>query len=508
MKIFTCEQIREIDKFTIENEPVASIDLMERASMRLYEKIIRQYDRSVRFMIFTGAGNNGGDGLALGRLLITSGYQTEVYHVHYTDNVSDDWKINFDRLNDIDKSVVNTVDSTDDLPVISRGDIIIDAIFGSGLTRPPDGLAGEVIRFINQADNTVISVDMPSGLFGEDNGSNTISDIINADLTLTFQFPRLSFMFADNYRYTGEWIVLPIGLHPSIIRDIETPYHFLEEVDIIPLIKSRGRFDHKGHYGHALLVAGSHDKAGAAVLASRAALRAGAGLVTCHVPYSTCQVIQTASPEAMTQPDIDKNIITRVDNPDNFSAIGIGPGIGTHSKTAEALKLLLESGHKPMVIDADALNILGKHKEWYSLLRPDIILTPHPGEFERIAGKTSGGYERLMTQISFSVKNKCVVVLKGAFTSVSLPDGKVYHNSTGNPGMATAGSGDVLTGIILSLLAQGYSPGNAALTGVFIHGLAGDIAAGESSLESVIASDIINNLGNAFKDIKERMIDQ
>ena len=507
MKIFTCEQIREIDKFTIAKEPVASIDLMERASVRLYERIVREYDRSRRFMVFIGAGNNGGDGLALARLLITSGYKPEVFYIHFTDKVSDDWKVNYKRLDNIDKSIITIINSHDDFPVISQGDIILDAIFGSGLTRPPDGLPGEIIRFINKSEGTVISVDIPSGLFGENNNENIYENIINADLTLTFQFPRLSFMFADNYSYTGLWDVLPIGLHPVAIRDTDTPFHFLEEEDIAPLIKKRKKFDHKGLYGHALLVAGSHDKAGAAVLAARSALRTGTGLLTCHVPYSSCQVIQTASPEAMTRPDRNEIIITRIDDPDKFSAVGVGPGIGINDETSEALRLLLESCHKPMVIDADALNILSQHKEWFSLLKPDTILTPHPGEFERIAGKTTGGYDRLMKQITFSAKYQCIVVLKGAHTSISLPDGRIYFNSTGNPGMATAGSGDVLTGIILSLLAQGYSPENAAKTGVFIHGLAGDIAAENLTFEAIIASDIIENLGNAFRVLKEKMID-
>jgi ADP-dependent NAD(P)H-hydrate dehydratase / NAD(P)H-hydrate epimerase len=503
MKIFRIDQIKEIDSFTIANEPVSSVELMERAALKLCEWIERHFERSKRIVIFVGPGNNGGDGLALARLLSDERYRTEIYYVHYTDKVTNDWNINRIRLEKNGKVPFISLDKIDQFPVICSDDIIIDAIFGSGLKRPADGLAAEIIRQINKIDCTVIAVDIPSGLFGEDNSRNTPDNIMKADFTLSFQFPKLSFLLADNYLYVGEWHILPIGLHPAAIRDIGTPFYFTEEKDIAPLLKHRAKFDHKGMFGHGFLIAGSQSKTGAALLGAKAALRSGIGLITCHVPYGSGSVLQSSLPEAMVQPDNNQTVISQIENWEDFTAIGVGPGIGTGDETITAFHELLKNCDKPMVLDADAINILGLNKDWISLIRPGTILTPHPKEFERIAGKTADGYSRLLKQISFSIEHKCIIILKGAYTSISLSDGRVIFNSTGNPGMATAGSGDVLTGIVLSLLAQGYSQENASVTAVYIHGLAGDIAAEKSSFESVIASDIIENTGNAFKRIRE-----
>jgi hydroxyethylthiazole kinase-like uncharacterized protein yjeF len=498
MKIFTGSQIHEIDRYTIENEPVSSSDLMERVAGRVFEWIISRYSKSRRFLIFAGPGNNGGDGLVLARLLAHAGYKTEVHYVSFAKTESDDWKLNRERLNKTDTCRFFILKSEDQFPITLDKDVIIDAIFGSGLTRSPEGLAASIIMKINESACEVIAIDIPSGLPGEDVTTTGTETIVKADFTLSFQFPKLSFMFADAYPYTGEWDIVPISLHPEAIRKTETPYHYTEEQDVIPLLKRRNKFDHKGTFGHGLLVAGSMNKAGAAVLAARAALRTGTGLVTCHVPSACTAVIQSALPEAMISTDFDPKIITGVADLTEFSAAGIGPGIGTSKETANAFNRFIESFSKPLVVDADAINILGEHKQWLSLLRPGTILTPHPKEFERFAGKTKSCYARLLLQISLAVKYQIIIVVKGAYTSVALPDGRVYFNSTGNPGMATAGSGDVLTGIILSLLAQGYSPSDAAVTGVFIHGLAGDIALEKIAPESVMATDIIENISNAF----------
>jgi len=309
-------------------------------------------------------------------------------------------------------------------------------------------------------------------------------------------------MFAENAKYTGEWIVLPIGLSNSAINNTETPYSFVQADALSTSLKIRKRFDHKGIYGHGMLIAGSGGKMGAAVLGARAALRTGIGLLTCHVPGAGNQIIQTCVPEAMSQPDSNNEIISEIPGITLFDAIGIGPGIGTDPVTQKAFQSVLLNRSVPIVIDADGLNILGLNDKWLSVLPEKTVLTPHLKEFERMAGKSDNGYMRLKNQISFSAKYNCIVVLKSAFTSVSSPDGRVSFNSTGNPGMATAGSGDVLTGMILALLAQGYSPENAAVIGVYLHGLAGDIAAEKDSPDSIIASDIIENIGNAFKQLK------
>ncbi len=500
MKIFRCEQVRQIDEYTIRNEPVASIDLMERAAGKLLEWYTIRYVPAQPLIIFTGPGNNGGDGLALARLLANNGYKPEVCHVQLTDKNSKDWEINRERL---EKIPFHSITKIEQFPDVQSGTIIIDAIFGSGLSRPVDGFASEVIHQINRAGSTVISIDIPSGLFGEDNSGNNPENIIKANYTLCFQFPKLSFMFPENEKFAGEWSVLPIGLDAGVIDKTITPWQLLEKELVKPLLKKRNKFDHKGSYGHGLFVGGSYGKMGAVILGARAALRTGIGLITCHIPSKGNLIMQTAVPEAMLINDIAEKSVSEIGNIESFSAVGIGPGFGKEAVSQKALQSLLRNCKKPVVIDADALNILSENKDWYQYIPAGAILTPHPKEFERLAGETRNGFDRLKRQTEFSEKQNCIIVLKGAHTSISASDGRVWFNSTGNPGMATAGSGDVLTGIILSLLAQGYNPVNASVTGVYIHGLAGDIATCKSSFESVIASDIIDEIGAAFNRIRE-----
>lgn len=498
MKIFNARQIRELDDFTIRNEPVSSADLMERAADQLIKWYMWKFDRSNRVLIFCGPGNNGGDGLALARLLSANRYNAEVFFVRISGRTSDDWNHNFRRLEKETPVRFITIGDIENFPFIGSDDVVIDAIFGSGLTRPADGLAKQVIEKINNSGSVVVSVDIPSGLFGEDNSSNNPEGIIRAGYTLSFQFPKLSFLFPENYDYTGEWHILPIGIDSNAIRETETPYDFVETGYVASLLKKRDKFDHKGKFGHGLLVAGSYGKTGAAVLGARAALRTGIGLITCHLPGCGYQVIQTSVPEAMASVDQNESVTTKTVSADLFDAVGIGPGIGTDPETQKAFHDLISGKPKPLVVDADGLNILGLNRDWLELLPPGTILTPHIREFERIAGKTGNSYLQMKRQSEFAAKYNCIVVLKGAHTSVATPQGKIYFNSTGNPGMATGGSGDVLTGMILALLSRGYSAEEAAVTGVFLHGLAGDIAAAKSGQESLIASDIIENTGNAF----------
>jgi NAD(P)H-hydrate epimerase len=506
MKIFRSGQIKEIDNFTILHEPIASHELMDRAASRLFSWYVNRFERSRRVIVFAGPGNNGGDGLALSRMLVQDRYEVELNYVKFTDKTSADWEFNFRRLKGDSRIEIKTLTSPEQFPVISSNDIIIDAIFGSGLTRPVEGLPKEIIGLINDTTSIKISVDIPSGLFGEDNSGNDQDAIVRSDFTLSFQFPKLSFLFAENSDFVGQWEVLPIGLSETAIRNISSPYSFAAKDVVAPLLKTRRKFDHKGVYGHGLLIAGSKGKMGAAVLGAGASLRSGIGLVTCHIPSSGRIIMQTAVPEAMVQTDESDDTISNLDLSGSYDAAAIGPGIGTGVATAKALHSFLENFRKPVVIDADAINILAGNQGWYSLLNPAVILTPHPKEFERIAGKSRNSYDRLQKQIEFSVKHNCIVLLKGAYSSVTTPEGNIIFNSTGNPGMATAGSGDVLTGIILSLLAQGYSAENAAMAGMYIHGLAGDIAADYTGFESLIASDIINNIGNAYNRIREQSV--
>jgi ADP-dependent NAD(P)H-hydrate dehydratase / NAD(P)H-hydrate epimerase len=503
MKLFRSDQIKQIDEHTINEEPVASIDLMERAAGQILIWYIQRFDRSKRIFIFAGPGNNGGDGLALARMLKSNRYEPVVCYIQFTEKTTGDWKTNMLRLKEETTIEVVNIKSTDQIPVISPDDVIIDAIFGTGLTRPAGGLAGDVIRFINLSGAVKISVDIPSGMFGEDNSGNDYKTIISADYTLSFQFPKLSFMFAENATYLGDWIILPIGLSQNAIRNMPSPFVFLEKNDMAGLLKKRKKFDHKGIFGHGLLVSGSFGKIGAAVIGAEAALRTGIGLITCHTPLCGVEILQSSIPEAMVIPDQNERHITHVAGTDVYSAVGAGPGIGTDPETQIALHDLLCECKKPMVIDADGLNILSLNPDWLSLIPEGAILTPHPKEFERLAGKSGDSYLRLTKQIEFARDHRCVVILKGAHTSIATPDGKVFFNSTGNPGMAKAGSGDTLTGIILSLLSQGYKPEEAAILGVYLHGLAGDIAVEASSYESIIATDIINNVSKAFNRLRE-----
>jgi len=502
-KIFSSKQIKLIDEYTIVHEPVSSFELMERASRELFSRITGLVNRNDEIMVFAGTGNNGGDGLAVARMLRESSYRVKVFVVNISSKRSDEWQRNLDKFNATGGTGATIITDDNSIPLIPAHSVVIDAIFGSGLTGKPEGISSEVIKAINKSGPFVISVDVPSGLPGDSMPISDTDSIVRANHTLVIQFPRLSFMFRENRQYTGEWNLVPIGLHPVAIARTETPYYFADKAYVKSLLRKRDKFDHKGNYGHALLAAGSSGKMGAVVLAARSALRTGAGLVTCHVPGGGNEIVQTAVPEAMTIADRNENSISEIDLSFKYDSIAIGPGIGTGSETRNAMNKLIKNSKLPLVIDADGLNILGINRDWIEMIPASSILTPHPKEFARIAGESENSFDRLTRQIEFSVKYNCIVVLKGAFTSVSLPDGRISFNSTGNPGMATAGSGDVLTGIILGLLCQGYEPEAAAITGVYLHGLAGDIAANEKCQESVIASDITEQLFAAYTKLRE-----
>ncbi|HTL80645.1 MAG TPA: NAD(P)H-hydrate dehydratase, partial [Bacteroidia bacterium] len=391
---------------------------------------------------------------------------------------------------------------------VGENRVIIDALTGSGMKGEASGNFAKVIDAINNFHVPVVSIDIPSGLHGDDNASNSYAHVVKAKYTLTFQQPKLSFLFSENSEYVGEFHVLNINLHPDFIAGEKTNYYFTVHNEVKNLLSVRGKFSHKGTYGHALVVAGSKGKMGAAVLSVRACLRAGAGLVSTCIPKCGTLIMQTAVPEAMVNESEGEEIISgRIAmGPDKFgtySAIGIGPGIGKDKATEQAMKLLLNQFSGPLVIDADALNILAENKTWIAFLPKNTILTPHPGEFDRLTQKHSTGFARMKTQKEMALKNGIYIVLKGAYTSIACPDGSVHFNSSGNPGMATGGSGDVLTGIITGLLAQGYSAFDSCLIGVYLHGLAGDIAASVNTENGVIAGDISEQLGGAWKMLSD-----
>jgi ADP-dependent NAD(P)H-hydrate dehydratase / NAD(P)H-hydrate epimerase len=500
-RILSTNQIRMADEYTIQHEPISSLDLMERASKKLLEWILRFIPVDRLVYVFAGPGNNGGDGLALARLLFEKNYRVEVYLLKMNDSISKDAEVNLLRLANMKKAKISRIQNKENFPFIHENALIIDALFGSGLKKPLDGIAKELVMHLNKSGIEILSVDIPSGLFGEDNRGNPTEGIIRAKNTLTFQFPKLAFLFSENNFFTGNWHVLDIGLHPEFIKRVDTKWHYTLKGDVKGLIKERRKFDHKGSYGHALLLSGSKGKTGAAVLSAKACLKAGCGLVTVHIPGSSYDIFQSALPEAMCSIDPDENIITSLPDLKAFNAVGIGPGIGTKKPTAGLLKSLLQEVKIPMVIDADGLNILSENRDLLKFLPENTVLTPHPGEFDRLAGKSEGGYERFLKLAEFSKQQKAIVVLKGAYTSIASPDGMISFNSTGNQGMATAGTGDVLTGMILSFLAQGYSPLQAAVAGVYIHGRAGDLALNVQSYESLIAGDIIECIGSAFKEL-------
>ncbi len=495
-KILSAKQIKELDAYTIQYEPIASIDLMERACRAFESWFTERFDITHRIGIVCGTGNNGGDGLGIARLLYESGYNVHVWIVKGDATESIDFKINQDRLRN--KIAIAEMTLKCDQAIFSSCDILLDAIFGSGLSRAPEGLYAKAIDCINQTNALRIAVDVPSGLMMD---KSSTGSIVKAHHTVSFQLPKLAFFLPQSYPFVGNWNIVPIGLNKDFIKQTITPYSYVSLNDVKRIVKPRLKFDHKGRYGHALIIAGSIGKIGAAVLSSRASLRAGLGLLTVHVPTCGNVVMQTSVPEAMNSIDANEEFITDVGNLDQYSAIGIGPSLGQSEETVTAFSSVIKQFKLPMVIDADALNILSSNKELLNYIPEGSILTPHPKEFERLVGSWTTDFERLEKQQQLAKHLKCVIVLKGAYSSIASPEGNVYFNSTGNPGMATGGSGDVLTGILTSLLAQHYSSLHAAQLGVYLHGLAGDMASYEKGMNSLIASDIIEFLPNAFKKI-------
>jgi NAD(P)H-hydrate epimerase len=504
MKIFTSAQIHELDNYTIEHEPIRSIDLMERAAQVLTQAIAKEWAPMVPVVVFAGPGNNGGDALAVARMLTERGYQVQTFLFNISGHLSSDCSENKKRLLEIKKAKALFVEVTQefDPPQLNRGALVVDGLFGSGLNKPLASGFAALVKYINASQAEVVSIDMPSGLMTEDNTYNIRANIIKADLTLTLGQKKLAMLFAENQPYFGRLEVLDIGLSQEGIQKIDSQYTMLEEDDIRPLLLTRDPFAHKGTMGNALIIAGSYGMAGAAILATEACLRSGAGKVTCHSPRKNVVVMQTAVPEAVLQIDREETTFSEAVATEDFQAVGIGPGLGTSEQTAMAVIAQLRQTQCPLVCDADAINILSNHRAWVDQLPRDIILTPHPKEFDRLEGHSTDSFERLSKARDLSQRLGAYVILKGHRTALCCPDGHIVFNTTGNAGMATGGSGDVLTGILTGLLARGYSRLNACMVGMYLHGLAGDIAARAIGEESLIARDIIRCLPKAFMKIK------
>lgn len=523
MKLFSTGQIAAIDRYTIENEPVSDLDLMERAAEEMYYYLNAVLPWKQKLVFFAGTGNNGGDALVIARKFAEADYPCTVYLPDTGRSLSPSCAANLERLRTQGKAEILAIASEDGFPVLDPAVPVIEGLFGAGLTRPLSGLPAALVRHINQSRAPVYAIDMPAGLMGEDNGGNNPENIIKARETLTLQFPKISLLFPENEIYAGHVEVIDIGLHPEALAITETPFRITELLEIKSLFPPRKKYTHKGSYGHALLVAGSFGMTGAAVLASRACHRSGTGLVTTHIPGSAYPILQSSTPETMCSVDPHEHHFSKVPLLAKYTAIGIGPGLGTHPESGSALSELLEKAKIPMVLDADALNMLAQEPDGWKKIPPGTILTPHPGEFSRLFGDEAfpsslnqppqstippsgstgkaNSWLRLEKQRHLSQTLGIVIVLKGANTLVTLPDGNAVFNPTGNPGMATGGSGDVLTGIITGLLAQGFSPALAAIAGVWLHGLAGDLAIRKITQPALIASDIVNTLGRAFREI-------
>ncbi len=503
MQIFTGSQIKQWDVYTIEHEPIRSIDLMERAAGVVCDFLCGRFAEDSPIVVMAGPGNNGGDGLAVARLLTARGYGVEAFLFNTNNALSEDCQEMKQRLEKT-KHVKSFTEVTSDftLPTLTKDTVVVDALFGSGLNKPLVGGFSELVKFINSSPAQVVSIDLPSGLMTENNAHNDRQSIIRAQITLTLGQKKLSMYLADNQPYLGEIHVLDIGLSKEFLTRCKSAYSITEMDDIRRAMRRRETFAHKGTMGHSLLIAGSHGMAGAAILAARANLRSGVGKLTIHTPLCNNDILQVAVPEAVLHHDENEVCVSDVVDTTDFDSVAIGPGLSQREETAIALRSQLARVECQVVVDADALNILAKHQPWIDQVAKNVILTPHPAEFDRLMGAGSSDcYERLAKAINMATSLHSYVLLKSHYSMLCCPDGEVVVNSTGNAGMATAGMGDVLTGIISGLLARGYASRDACVVGMYVHGLAGDKAREKMGEESLVASDVVDCLAEAFKEL-------
>lgn len=487
LSILPGKKIAELDKSYAREVGISSWELMERAAESFVSWFLKGFSGvQEKVFIFSGPGNNGGDGLAIARLLSEKGFAVSVVLFSSKENSSVDWQVNFDKLpEDISRYQYPEIDFE-----LASSAIIIDALFGVGINRALGGEYLEVVNTLNQLSGKKISIDIPSGL-PSDNLVEGVAFL--ADMTVSFQFPKLSLLIPEHSKYVGDLHIADIGIPDSFLDQFGSNKSFVQASDIQKMHKRFDNFSHKGDFGRILLIGGRGGKVGAIILSTCSAMRTGSGLVHVWAEGASKDVIHISCCEAMVEGE------KILDELDKFDALGIGPGLGEVPQ--DLLRNIFQSTGKPMVLDADALNVLSKHPELWDLIPKGSILTPHLKEFERLTGKSSHHFERLDKASEYAVQHKVYLVLKGAFTSISTPDGKQYFNSTGNKHMATAGSGDVLTGMITSFLGQGYDPLNASLCGVFHHGLAGEIAS-KTKARGMIATDIIESIPSSFLEMQ------
>ncbi len=507
MKIFSTEGIRRIDEATIASENITSLELMERAASAVAYEIIARWRPSKRIVIFAGPGNNGGDALAVARMLFEQGYRPEVYLFNIrSSHLTPNCQTNRDRLVAMcDKALFTEVVDNFTPPELGENDVVIDGLFGSGLRSPLKGGYTALVRYINNSKAYTVAIDVPSGLFGEWNTGADHRNIICARLTLTFQFKRLSFFFSENAKFIGECQVLDIDMSPEAIESTPTDFYLIEKEDVRDAMRTRDPFSNKYDNGSLYLVAGSYGMMGAAQLATKGAMRAGVGLVTVHAPSCGYNIMQTAVPEALFEADVNEICTTSINSGHHrYSVVALGPGMGTADETIDAVDAFLKNFRQPCLLDADALNCIAARPILLKSIPKGSVLTPHAREFDRLFSNCQNDEERLKRAIDVSKLYEVTIVLKGHYTMTVRPDGKVYINSSGNAGMATAGAGDVLTGVIAALIAQGYEPDQSVYMGVYIHGYAGDLAAERVGEHGLIASDIADAIGPAIKSINTR----
>jgi len=486
MKIFTAQQIYDADKFTIEQQKIESNELMERSAVQIFNWLhMRMQGAQVKIHLFCGIGNNGGDGIALARHLVEHGYNIGVYVVNYSEKRSQDFLINLNRLKDR-KMWPDFLNQDSTPPVIGRDDIIVDAIFGIGLNRPPSNWVKKLIQYLNGTGAFILSVDVPSGLFLHKWCEPDC--VIRSNYVLSFQAPKMIFFLPQTGVYINQWEVLDIGLDMEYLSGLPTEYELIGKNEVLPWYVPREKYSHKGTYGHTLIIG------------CKGNLKSGSGVVTAYVPKCGYVPLQTAFPEAMVLTDKQEKEISEITFDISPTVIGMGIGMGTSKSAQEALKNLINDIKTPLVLDADAINILALHPSLIKKLPPETILTPHRKELERLLGVWTDDFDMIAKAKAFSKSNNCIIVIKGAHT-ITIYGEIGYVNTTGNPGMATAGSGDVLLGIITGLISQGYPPIQAAIFGVYLHGRAGDLGLEENGYQALTASVIIENIGAAFIDL-------
>lgn len=502
MKIFTTENIRNIDRVTIEEEGISSMELIHRVAEGVAGEIMSRWSPNTPTVIFAGSGNNGADALIVAKLLIEAGFRPLILLFNFNGNsLSRDCRAARRELLDLPE--VNLVEIIDraELPVLTPRHLVVDGLFGTGLRDPLEGGFMMLARNISESGADVVSIDVPSGMFGDWNARIIGRNVVHATLTMAVQFPRLAFFLSDNADLVGEWKLIDIGLSRRATEETPTKYYLVEREDVKAVLHPRAPFSSKADYGHALLIAGCYGMMGAAVMAAKGAIRSGAGKVSVHSPRCGFQIIQGQVPEALFSPDPNEIVISDMTPRFGWTAIGVGPGIGVNDATRGALETLIKTIKRPMVLDADALNIIARTPGLMDHVAPGSILTPHAGEFDRLFGTQTSAEARLLKALEVAHTYRVIIVLKGHYTATVRPDGKVFFNSTGTPAMATGGSGDVLTGIITSLLAQGYKPEAASVAGVYIHGLAGEIAAETEGEYGLSALDIAAATGKAIRSI-------